>query len=45
MFQHFSQTNVSVADSTGLMDRFYCNFTGRILSHEILAFKISQIEI
>ena len=37
MFQQFSYTKVSVPGLTGLMERFYCIPTGRIL---LLAFKI-----
>ena len=38
MFQQFSQTNFSVPDLTGLMERFYCIATGRTLFWKILVF-------
>ena len=44
MFQHFSQTNFSVPDPTGLMERFYCIHNGRILFWKILASESNQVE-
>ena len=45
VFQKFSPANFSVPDLAGLMERFYCILTGRILFYKFLTFKISKIEV
>ena len=45
MFQKFGPANFPVPDLTGLMERFYCISTGRILFYKFLILKISKIEV
>ena len=45
MFQQLSPANFSLPDLTGLVERFYCIPTGRILFYKFLTFKISKIEV
>ena len=45
MFQKFSPANFSVPALPGLVKRFYCIPTGRILFYKFLTLKIGKIEV
>ena len=45
MLQKFKPANFSVPDLAGLVERFYCILTNRILFYKFLTLKISKIEV